>query len=251
MSNIIPMKFDEQQFPFTSDCWVDATKAAKHFERDVFDWLRLSSTREYAQELAEELGFGDFDRKTGISRFLVKTTRGRNGGTWIHPEMVIEFARWLSAKFARACDRHIKNLLLSQNVQFTDDQLVTLLTYREPTSWEKRFKDPFYQALSKMSGIPYFGHVGGCPAVFGQITAKWVYAVALPGCVYKEAKRAAKDTGDKIHQYLKAEALEEVQKQLSAVTNIANSSVDMKDFEARCMAAFPVKGQMKLLYAAA
>ena len=33
-----------------------------------------------------------------------------------------------------------------------------------------------------------------------------------------------------------------------AVTNIANSSADYKDFDARCMAAFDVKGQMQLLY---
>jgi len=251
MNDIIPMKFDEQQFPFTSDCWVDATKAAKHFERDVFDWLRLSSTREYAQELADELGVGDFDRKTGISRFLVKTTRGRNGGTWIHPEMAIEFARWLSAKFARACDRHIKNLLLSKNFQLTEDQIVGLMVYQQPTSWEKRFKEPFYQALAKMSGLPYFGHVGGCPALFGQITSRWVYGVALPDFIYQAAKEAAGESGEKIHQHLKPEALERVERQLVAVTNIANGSIDTKDFEARCMAAFPVKGQMKLLYAAA
>ncbi|MBI0432124.1 DNA-binding protein, partial [Pectobacterium parmentieri] len=95
------------------------------------------------------------------------------------------------------------------------------------------------------------GHVGGCPALFGQITARWVYGVALPECVYREARKSAKDSGDKVHQYLKPEALDKVSLQLVAVTNIANACVDAKDFEARCMAAFPVKGQMKLLYAAA
>ncbi len=86
----------------------------------------------------------------------------------------MEFARWLSVKFARACDRHIKNLLLSKNFQLTEDQIVGLMVCQQPTSWEKRFKDPFYQALSKMSGLPYFGHIGGCPALFGQITSRWV-----------------------------------------------------------------------------
>lgn len=58
-------------------------------------------------------------------------------------------------------------------------------------------------------------------------------------------------TAEKIHQHLKPDALDKVEQQLIAVTNIANCSIDQKDFEARCMAAFPVKGQMKLLYAAA
>ena len=61
---------------------------------------------------------------------------------------------------------------------------------------------------------------------------------------YKENK----GDREKIHQYLKGDALLAVEKQMVAVTNIANSSVDYKDFDARCMAAFNVKGQMQMLY---
>ncbi|BCU91596.1 hypothetical protein YP72344_30910 [Yersinia pseudotuberculosis] len=93
-----------------------------------------------------------------------------------------------------------------------------------------------------MLGLPYFGHNGSCPSLFSQITSRWVYGVVLPDSVYRAAKRAAKDSGDKIHQFLKPEALLKVQEQLVAVTNIANCGVDNKDFEARCMSAFPVKG---------
>ena len=75
--------------------------------------------------------------------------------------------------------------------------------------------------IVKMSGLPYFCHNGGCPSLFAQITSRWVYGVVLPDS------------------------------ELVAVTNIANCCVDNKDVEARCMVAFPVKGQMKLLYAAA
>ncbi len=251
MSNIIPMNYDDSSFPFASDCWFNATVAAKHHGRKVTEWLRLPSTKEYMAELCQELGIDGFNFKGGIFPPLVRIEKGRYGGTWLHPELAVEFARWLSVKFARACDRHIKNLLLSKNFQLTEDQVVGLMVCQQPTSWEKRFKDPFYQALSKMSGLPYFGHVGGCPALFGQITSRWVYGVALPDYVYQAAKQAAGDSKEKIHQHLKPDALEKVELQLIAVTNIASCSIDQKDFEARCMAAFPVKGQMKLLYAAA
>lgn len=251
MSNIIPMTFDDQQFPFTSDCWVNATIAARHHGKLAKDWLKTDATKSYIAEVADELGLSASNIKEDFSPLLVRVEKGRNGGTWIHPELVVEFARWLSPKFARACDRHIKNLLLSKNFQLTEDQIVGLMVYQKPTSWEKRFKEPFYEALAKMTGLPYFGHVGGCPALFGQITARWVYAVALPEFVYQAAKAAAGESGEKIHQHLKPDALDKVEQQLVAVTNIANCSIDTKDFEARCMAAFPVKGQMKLLYAAA
>ena len=250
MIKIVPMKYDETLIPFNGDCWVNATVAAKYFDKKVFDWLRLESTKDYASEIGKELDIEALDFKGGISRLLAKVEKGRNGGTWIHPELVIEFARWLSPKFARACDRHIKNMLISQNMTLTEDQVIGLLTYKEPTDWEKRFQTPYYQALSKMSNTPYFGHVGGCPLLFAGITAKWVYSVALPDYVYESVKENKGDR-EKIHQYLKGEALLAVEKQMVAVTNIANSSVDYKDFDARCMAAFDVKGQMQLLYPSA
>jgi hypothetical protein len=61
------------------------------------------------------------------------------------------------------------------------------------------------------------------------------------------SKTSRRGQQEKIHQHLKPDALEKVEQQLIAVTNIASCSIDQKDFEARCMAAFPVKGQMKLL----
>jgi hypothetical protein len=102
-----------------------------------------------------------------------------------------------------------------------------------------------------MSGLPYFGHVGGCPALFGQITARWVYGVALPDYVYQAAKQAAGDSKEKIHQHLKPDALEKVEQQLIAVTNIANCSIDQKDFEARCRLRFPLRADETAGYAAA
>lgn len=144
MSNIIPMNYDDRSFPFASDCWFNATVAAKHHGRKVTEWLRLPSTKEYMAELCQELGIEGFNFKGGIFPPLVRIEKGRYGGTWLHPELAVEFARWLSVKFARACDRHIKNLLLSKNFQLTEDQIVGLMVCQQPTSWEKRFKDPFY-----------------------------------------------------------------------------------------------------------
>ncbi|HED2846394.1 TPA: KilA-N domain-containing protein, partial [Morganella morganii] len=178
MIKIIPMKYDESLIPFNGDCWVNATVAAKYFDKRALDWLRLDSTKEYAKEIGQELDIEAINLKGEISHLLVRVEKGRNGGTWIHPELVIEFARWLSPKFARACDRHIKNMLMAQNMTLTEDQVIGLLTYKDATEWEKRFQEPYYRALSKMAGVPYFGHVGGCPSLFGMITAKWVYGVA-------------------------------------------------------------------------
>ena len=233
MSNIIPMNYDDRSFPFTADCWFNATVAAKHHGKLPKDWLKTEATKIYIAELAEELGIASSGVKEEVSPLLVRVEKGRNGGTWLHPELAVEFARWLSVKFARACDRHIKNLLLSKNFQLTEDQIVGLMVCQQPTSWEKRFKDPFYQALSKMSGLPYFGHVGGCPALFGPITSRWVDGVALSAYVYPAAQQAAGGSKEKIQQTIKPDALEKVAQELVAVNHIASCSSGQKGFDAR------------------
>ena len=42
---------------------------------------------------------------------LVKVTYGDNGATWMHEDVAIEFARWLSPAFAIWCNDRIKELL--------------------------------------------------------------------------------------------------------------------------------------------
>lgn len=50
---------------------------------------------------------------------LIQTVRGGNGeqGTWMHEDAALEFARWLSPKFAIWCNRRIKELLTSTQQQ--------------------------------------------------------------------------------------------------------------------------------------
>ena len=40
------------------------------------------------------------------------TKQGNNGGTYLHPELVVHFARWCSPKFAIECDRFIKHEMM-------------------------------------------------------------------------------------------------------------------------------------------
>jgi len=247
MSNIIPMDFEGQVIRFTSDGWINATEAAQKHGRRVKDWLRLDSTRQYMAELAGEIGLDWQDGKGGISPLLVRVAKGRLGGTWIHSELAVEFARWLSPKFARSCDRHIKAMIRSQSITYSDDQIVAMLTLLDAATWEKRFADPFYKALGRLTGMPFTGHASGTPPLFGKITAEWVYGVALPKAVYETAKSRCR-AGEKIHQYLADEALRAVEAQLIAITALANGCLDYQDFVSRCTAAYKRYGQLRLIY---
>ena len=74
MSNIIPMEFDKKQFPFTNECWFNATVAAKHHGKLAKDWLKADATKAYIAEVAKELDIQEFI-KEDFSRGLKRTTR--------------------------------------------------------------------------------------------------------------------------------------------------------------------------------
>jgi hypothetical protein len=89
---------------FTDDGWFNATAAADRFGKRVDNWLRLDETAEYMQALSE-------DSNTSEVRDLVRTKRGHGGGTWLHPDLAVSFARWLDVRFAIWCDRQIRALI--------------------------------------------------------------------------------------------------------------------------------------------
>lgn len=84
---------------------VNATQMAKPFGKSTKDFLKSQSTKEFLQVLGE-------GRKIPSSE-LVQVTHGNNGGTWMHEDVAMEFARWLSPKFAIWCNDRIKELLRS------------------------------------------------------------------------------------------------------------------------------------------
>jgi phage antirepressor YoqD-like protein len=81
---------------------VNATEMAKPFGKSVKDWTRLQSTDDYLNALKSTKG--------QIS--LLDVTRGgHNPGTWMHEDVALEFARWLSPVFAIWCNDRIKELM--------------------------------------------------------------------------------------------------------------------------------------------
>lgn len=114
MSAVVPFHYQGQPVHFSTEGWINATEVAKRFGKRPNDWLELPGTEEYLESLARHLN-------TGESGNLIRATRGRRGGTWLHPKLAVVFARWLSADFAVWCDLHIDALLrgeLNEKQQF-------------------------------------------------------------------------------------------------------------------------------------
>ena len=83
---------------------VNATQMAKKFSKLPADWTRQKSTKEFISALMDARGIH-------IASDLLKVVNGDKGATWMHEDVAIEFARWLSPKFAIWCNDRIKELL--------------------------------------------------------------------------------------------------------------------------------------------
>lgn len=237
MSKILKYNFDGQLYSFKLDGWFNATEAAERFGKLPNEWLRLPSTESY---------LAAFQRKYGNIPHL-KTKRGMSGGTWLHPKLAVRFAQWLSDDFAVWCDEQIDSIIRNGIRAEGSANFLPLLLREDATEWELRFSPDYYHALARATHTKYTGHSGGTPALYGQLTEKWVYGCLLPVDVHAELKER-KHKSEKMHQWLTAGGQELLDKQISLVTSIAKSSADLKDFEARMMLVSKKGGQLSMVY---
>lgn len=96
---------------------VNATEMAKPFGKRPVDWLQNQQSKEFIKALAEV--------RNSTTADLVRVTKGgndkNNQGTWMHEDVVLEFARWLSPAFAIWCNDRIKELLTTGVATLADD----------------------------------------------------------------------------------------------------------------------------------
>ena len=83
---------------------VNATEMAKPFGKLVKDWLKNNQTKAFLNELSAV--------RRIVLTDLVKVKQGGTAqGTWLHEDVALEFARWLSPAFAIWCNDRIKELM--------------------------------------------------------------------------------------------------------------------------------------------
>ena len=83
---------------------MNATQMCKPFGKTTKDWLVNKSTREFLNMLSSVRGIP-------LTDLVVIYQGGTNQGTWMHEDVAIEFARWLSPKFAIWCNDRIKDMV--------------------------------------------------------------------------------------------------------------------------------------------
>ncbi|MFA9487084.1 KilA-N domain-containing protein [Moraxella haemolytica] len=153
MSNL-PQKlktvnFDGLPVAFTENGYLNATMIAKHYGKRVQNYLKSERTQDYIRALDEHLSEAVFTAsvenseapKRASQNDLVIVQKGNSQefeqGTWLHPKLAIDFARWLNPRFAVWCDMQIEQMttgsLQSLTAQITETS-ITLQHFDENLS---------------------------------------------------------------------------------------------------------------------
>jgi hypothetical protein len=115
-----------------SDGFADATAMCRANGKDWFDYQRLERTTAYLAALGESLNLP-------ADQLVLTTTSGPNHlrGTWIHPRLAVDLARWLSPQFAVWMD----GWFLEAAGQEQEAVAIGPKDFREMT-WDEWFEQP-------------------------------------------------------------------------------------------------------------
>ena len=92
-------------FAIENGLWLNATQVAKQHGKRMDNYWR--DDIKYIKTVAKLSSLNMSDLKSTV------VGKGKEQGTYIHPDLVIGFARWISDEFAYACDKYIKDQLIA------------------------------------------------------------------------------------------------------------------------------------------
>lgn len=152
------------EFRLNGDLMVNATEMAKPFQKRPIDFMRLPFTVEFletylrvkpkCENLTLPIYQKDNSYKSYYSGLVVTQKGGLNPGTWMHEDVAIEFARWLSPEFAIWCNDRIKEILLEQaHVDETNEKQIYEMVSKYLTDHNKSLMQ-YSKELSSRFHVP-------------------------------------------------------------------------------------------------
>ena len=95
------------------DGYINATQMCQANGKEWRYYWRLPNTKKYVEALAADLGIDVIVNNPTCNNYasaLVMTFRGGNSqqGTWVHPEVAIDLAAWISVEFRILVNRWVR-----------------------------------------------------------------------------------------------------------------------------------------------
>lgn len=119
-AKIIKYEFNDAVVSFEKGdgIMVNATEMAKPFKKSCNDWLKTEQSKRMIAAISTS-------KKIDVAD-LVRVTNGGNtgNGTWMHEDVALVFAQWLSPNFYIWCNDRIKELLTTGVATVSDDDAI-------------------------------------------------------------------------------------------------------------------------------
>ena len=170
---IITLQYGDFPVLFQENAFINATKIAKQFNKQVRDYLTHENTVNYLESL-KRYALKDQNQLVIVKKGGVSQEQGM----WLHPYLAVDFARWLAVDFAVWCEKQIENMLhpvknnikTQQQKSTVDIAIVSSLKQEtimlKPNTVEQKIPEGMviiaakrYQQLQKIAGFTTFDHI--------------------------------------------------------------------------------------------
>lgn len=99
------------------DGYVDATGLCRQRGKKLNHYLENKGTQELIEALASDTGIPASDLVQVRKGNQAGGPRGNGQGTWLHPDLAIDFARWACPRFALQVARWVRELIVTGKVE--------------------------------------------------------------------------------------------------------------------------------------
>ena len=181
------------------DGYINATAMCQAGGKLVADYFRLEATKEFVDELVSDMGIP-------ISELIQSVKGGKTDaqGTWIHEDIAMNLAQWISPKFSVKVSRWLMSAYKETiKKQSEKPSHLELLIADATRSWEKTFSDKLwieFARLTRFQGDPLVNR----PQYWGYLVKELIY-MSLDSELYSILKEKKGATNSKLHQNLKKE----------------------------------------------
>ncbi len=101
--NLKAFAYNQQTINQRQDGYINLTQMCQANGKKLENFLKTAKTQEYVIALSRSMQIEVTD--------VIKGGNPQLQGTWGHPSLAINLARWISSDFAVWCDSHIFNLM--------------------------------------------------------------------------------------------------------------------------------------------
>jgi len=186
-----------------SDGYINATAMCNAARRQIGHYLEIKNTQLFLSELQSDIGIP-------IS-VLVQVTKGGHSsfqGTWVHPQVAINLAQWLSAKFAVQVSSWVYDWLSKKNA---GTQQTKFTHHLDRYLANEARVPPGYFSIQQKTALGLFGPLHNLGF---DIPSGWVPDISVGKCFCKWLRTERGIDTDKLkvysHDYLDGRIVHDV-----------------------------------------